>query len=811
MALFKNHIESFSVRLELNGEILYEGISSELPFPLQIGRSDECFWKVPAEERSVSVLHAEICIRKKMLVIRDLGSRNGLYVMGKRVAEQRLAPGVQVGIGGCRLIVERNQNARVARIRPFHRLERLNGGTGGAFYELREESTVIGSGVVEGIPCADILVSRRHAEIIRKGDDTCWIKDLGSRNGTLVNGTPLKDSERMLRDGDLVTIADIEFRFWDRTVEHVHGRFLVKICIALVTAAVCGSLYLAYQTFLPSAKSILRRVQACEIAGDFKGAEVALEEALRARGAEHYASEIARKKKDLSRWQVALSIWKEAQEAMNTRSWITASKQLGPVLNSAVEYWGWNSTDAPKEKLRARTAKEAMDVFLHARTAFSGSFNDSEAGDIKKALVFHIANMERMLKNSLWTEDVPTGKLRLDMDDQCRRMRLLVGWFEEIDAVMTSFSIPDRNRVTIPMVMKTFDAIRPAIAKMQKICQEQTDAVKGAQILAQKEGRKFVASPLVEQHAQRYLPILEKFLETREYLLGQLTAVVRGENPASGVPSLPTEGQCAVHPLFAALKYSVMRMLEMLSSEVAPNVQDQLGRFGNWKLTDGFSHEALQILTDEGRMNEVFAIRALSGARPSGSRSDPADEYDRLLGFELFAEFLRNVDVERRYPASRDLGVSESLMESVCRLFAQIDRFKAFLQREDIQFLQSLDVADNRIAETGRLVMAIDSKRQLLFDAYWNSEASDLRRRIISRGIALALDAGRTLGEDAALEIRADMRKLSDEIKRLKSKIDSDPDNVDEYRRRILAVGIPGLNGFNAYWDQVMRRKGGGR
>jgi hypothetical protein len=80
---------------------------------------------------------------------------------------------------------------------------------------------------------------------------------------------------------------------------------------------------------------------------------------------------------------------------------------------------------------------------------------------------------------------------------------------------------------------------------------------------------------------------------------------VRGENPDSNVLSLPTEGQCAVHPLFAALKYSAMRMSEMLSSEVAPNVQDQLGRFGNWKLTDGFSHEALQILTDEGKMNEA--------------------------------------------------------------------------------------------------------------------------------------------------------------------------------------------------------------
>lgn len=811
MSFFSRRSESFSVRLELNGEILYEGVSSELACPLQIGRDDGCLWKVPADERSVSVLHAEICIRKKDVVVRDLGSRNGLYHMGRRVAEQKLAPGVQIGIGACRLIAERNQNNRTSRVLPYHRLERLNGSDGCGFYELREESTVIGSGVTDGIQCVDMLVSRRHAEIVRKGDDTCWIKDLGSRNGTLVNGVPLKDTERMLRDGDLITVADVEFRFWDRAVEHVHGRLLLKVCVMLITAAVCGSLYFAYLMFLPSSKSFLRKAQECEVVGDFNGAKAALEEAHRGRGAEHYAAEIARKKKDIARWETALRIWKDAKSAMQTRSWITASKMLGPVLNSAVEYWGWNSTDAPKEKIRARTAKKAIDVFLHARNAFTGLFNENESGDVILALSCHVDRMEKMLADIHWTSDVPTGKLREDMEDQCRRMELLLGCLKEIDDVMASLAVPDRNTVSVTSVMKSFECLRPAIQKMQSICDRHSESAKSAEVLAKKEGRKYVFSPLVQETAQRYLPILKKFLETHDFLTARLTEVVQVTDLCKDAPPLPAESQCSVHPFFAALKYSTVLLLEKLSAEVAPSVRDQIGRLERWKLSGGAEPEALALMADESGMAKVFSVDTLSGARPSSSRQNPCGKYDLLLGVELFAEFVRNADAEMSYPSSVDLGVPEPLIENACRLFAQIDQFKMFLKRDDIRFLQLLDSPSNSLAKIARLAMTLDSKRQLLVDAYWNDAASDRRRRIISKGIAIALDAGRTFGADAAAEIRTDMKSLGDEIRELKGKIASDPDNVDIYRTKILSIGIPGLNGINAYWDQAMRKKGDGK
>ena len=52
---------------------------------------------------------------------------------------------------------------------------------------------------------ADRQVSRRHAKIDRRAGKT-YIQDLASKNGTCVNGIPVKD-EIEIKDGDLIQIA----------------------------------------------------------------------------------------------------------------------------------------------------------------------------------------------------------------------------------------------------------------------------------------------------------------------------------------------------------------------------------------------------------------------------------------------------------------------------------------------------------------------------------------------------------------------------------------------------------------------------
>jgi pSer/pThr/pTyr-binding forkhead associated (FHA) protein len=55
-------------------------------------------------------------------------------------------------------------------------------------------------------------LSRRHARIFLQ-DSTPYIADLGSSNGTYINGTPLEDAPLQLQEGDLINLAgDLSYR-----------------------------------------------------------------------------------------------------------------------------------------------------------------------------------------------------------------------------------------------------------------------------------------------------------------------------------------------------------------------------------------------------------------------------------------------------------------------------------------------------------------------------------------------------------------------------------------------------------------------
>ncbi len=75
----------------------------------------------------------------------------------------------------------------------------------GSRWPLTEAETVIGRDVDCQVVIPDRQISRRHARIRRKADGY-WIEDLGSKNGTHVNGAVVS-AQVQLQDGDLIQIA----------------------------------------------------------------------------------------------------------------------------------------------------------------------------------------------------------------------------------------------------------------------------------------------------------------------------------------------------------------------------------------------------------------------------------------------------------------------------------------------------------------------------------------------------------------------------------------------------------------------------
>jgi hypothetical protein len=81
---------------------------------------------------------------------------------------------------------------------------------GGQRVTLDHSVAVIGRAPGSAVHLTDSSVSRRHAEI-RPSGNTWIVADLGSTNGTKVNGATV--SERVLRDGDVVTVGDVQLHF----------------------------------------------------------------------------------------------------------------------------------------------------------------------------------------------------------------------------------------------------------------------------------------------------------------------------------------------------------------------------------------------------------------------------------------------------------------------------------------------------------------------------------------------------------------------------------------------------------------------
>ncbi|HZO50027.1 MAG TPA: FHA domain-containing protein [Gaiellaceae bacterium] len=74
-----------------------------------------------------------------------------------------------------------------------------------------DEPTTVGRGPGSGLRLdEDEYVSTRHA-LITPSAEGVWVEDLGSTNGTFVNGAPVTSS-RLLTAGDIVRIGDTRLR-----------------------------------------------------------------------------------------------------------------------------------------------------------------------------------------------------------------------------------------------------------------------------------------------------------------------------------------------------------------------------------------------------------------------------------------------------------------------------------------------------------------------------------------------------------------------------------------------------------------------
>ena len=79
-------------------------------------------------------------------------------------------------------------------------------------FTVAKERTTIGRKAVNDVQIEDTFLSGEHAVIVQVGND-CILEDLGSTNGTVVNGKPVK--RHLLKSNEVIEFGDYKLNFVD--------------------------------------------------------------------------------------------------------------------------------------------------------------------------------------------------------------------------------------------------------------------------------------------------------------------------------------------------------------------------------------------------------------------------------------------------------------------------------------------------------------------------------------------------------------------------------------------------------------------
>lgn len=771
--------QAFSIVLKIGEHTV---ASVELPVgadELFVGRSRDCALRTPAEERSVSGKHARLFWKGHRLFIEDLGSRCGTYRHGKVLhGPVRVEPGDFFVLGHVTLVVNEGtagKNAALAGTPLENRLEFVNGNEAGRLVPLVPKGGVPGDFTIGLDPGCDLalhdpLVSRHHAAISVHADGSCWIRDTESRNGTLVNGEGLQGKERMLMDGDLVTVVYFDFRFLDRRVTHTRTHFWMQFVAVVCAVAVMAALYVLWATSRSSAADYMDLARRQAAADDFAAARIALDAARVARDAEKYRPQVEMLGVQLERWSRTYGQWEDVKARLrgDERGWARARAQVDHLNSGAMDIWAWNADSARTAKREAEFAARALRFYFDAREVL-GDSSDGQP-ELQGGRIF----ARQTPVQDFVAKEMPGGPktdwaaaLKARLDGLLAEMAKVREGFAHVDACI--------NRL---------DAVNPDFTRLAHDL-EGVSEDKGANGTVRAYARKY-AAPC------RELAAAKAFVEAE---FNDITALVFTNVLAQANRfRLPEKELCARHPRLSDHREKLgghhrdaQRLAAAVGAMVAGLNEDVFA-------TGSAAFGALRTMLDVKAFEQALAFDCLAAAPPSARRREPAGTYDRIVGIEFGYEALRSQPEPYDEACLRLVG----FRPQVCIARDALGRIVAFVGYMDAQ---------RPWMRKGRLGAYLEKCRGLLA-ARDRTVAALLRRTGTGREALVARLCAVLLAGDGQMAAR---RQLAEDFKAYRAALAKlceayleaeAPERQIALRDRILKEGLPGDGAVQVKWAQ---------
>lgn len=786
-------------RFELNGRSLYEICSDDVKSDILIGRSGDNTWIIPNEDRSASSHHAKITFHNKAFYLEDLKSRNGIYYQGQRIQEKKIKPGDLFSIGDCKLIVERIVTDESSnRENTFHKFEQLTGKNKGKIYRLTDDNIKIGSSAGCSIVIEDSLISHVHAVIENHTDGTCWVKDMKSRNGTKVNGSLLTEENaetgRMLKDGDVISIAYIDFRFWDKNVTHIRSHLLIKIGIVVATLAIAIGGYFAFQTISPSAKKLRLTAEEHAANGDFDQAQTILQSAVTARGADADAEQRLELARKLKIWKNTLGTWRNIQKLLSGSPGNSALYEANALFSGLIsgdrECWQWNTSNASSEMKKAQETQALLSTLLGAEDWLNKSDNDIE---YVKKLADNLASVLTVCQKN---PQPYQNTLILRASDLINEMRLEIKEYDDTLAAINEY----KSGAAAPLVIERLERIKSAAEQ---------------RLLTRKKAGKVSSNYIIKWCEKLLFPIYklqnsQKLLDLNYSNIANLDFTKFADDIA-----LPGSEECIV-----AANLSLRRAEIEKSNSQLKLLANQLKNFHTYFSNQGLYPEMnsalLKQVFDKKVWAKVLACDCLDLPQPSYSDKQWRSSYDKMLGVYAYWEFLRSIGsdfdttiFEERFKP--DLFQSREVFNhlEVFATFCDPPAYSPF--HKYVKYLLDVKQGNNKLVELRNIALNILKQRNGLiaemYETYQNHP--DRRDGIIAGGVALYLTPEKELAsrENLPGALNKSLKTLRQELQKLVQRNNDSTEQVIRNEKRILELGIPGDPFLKQPWTDYIKRK----
>lgn len=795
MSIFQSRL---ILRLEFDGRIVHEISSSDIKGVVTVGRSAEADWRIPSLDRSASGFHARIEKRGGRFFIVDNKSRNGIYLKGTKISEHKLTVGDVYGIGDCKLLVEEDDSIRTKKAAKHHQLEQLSGENRGKVWRIKQNIIKIGSDSGCDIVIANSMVSRFHAEIEQKSDGSCWIKDLKSRNGTSVNKSKLTDDAaetgRMLKDGDIISVSFVDYRFLDRNVEHVRSHLLYKAAVVLSTIAIAVSGYVAFQSIFPSAKAIRMAAEKSAAAGDFERAKEIIKTATDARGAEEDSKQRAELIRNISLWQATFHAWENVKTALSNKrpDFNQINESFGSLLSANNDNWKWNGTTAMRELKDAQVTHYAIAALLDGNSM--------------------LANRDaQWQKQQALSEKLSKVLSVIDASDKKHHSSLKAALADATGELMNQ----SKDGQEIDNLLKQYDSIFKTgeILEKLKVLRNRNES----RLAIRRKESKIVSLTVqsVAKNLQEPLEILNEAVikfSANLKVVGQMDFKKFNEK----LP-LPSAEQC----MRAAELTTARSELESKNRDlkrVSRQLENFQKQFESSQLKPRESVELIDKLFDDKILSKILEFDCFDFKPPGYTDKKPSSAYDAVLGVNTFYAYIDSLEGdfdtsifdERFRPLIFEANDVFSLLGSF------VNFWHAYNNPRNSEIMRLIREATDKNADVwaydAKYAEITEARTQFVRKLYrlWMKN-KDNRTGIVAGTMALILkrDTCGFIPEDFSTVISESFRALRKKITKSLAEAEAkSPEKRLEAERNSLELGIPGDSLLRQPWSDKFKKGG---